>query len=71
MNVPIPKIAVSIQVEGLVDFYKAAEILQISRPHIYWLIETGKLHRIDILGTSYVPLFEVEAQKKNGKSKNA
>ncbi len=60
----VAKISVQIEVPELVTFSEAAEILGYSRPSLYYMVETGRLHRIDIGGSPYLPRVEVEALKK-------
>lgn len=61
------EISIKFQVKGLVTFYKAADILGVTRPNIYHLVEIGKLHRIDIGETAYVLMDEVNRLKTEKK----
>lgn len=63
------KISVTLKVEGLVTFQEAADALEVTRPNIYHLIESGKLHAFYIGETPYVPSYEVERLKGNNHRK--
>jgi excisionase family DNA binding protein len=69
----VPKnITIKLQVDGLLSFVEAAKILGVTRPMIYNMIETGKLHRVDIEAENKACVIadEVERLKRNSKSKN-
>lgn len=59
----VAKITFSTEVPGLLTFTEAATLLGTSRPYIYYLIDHGRLHRIDIGDGGYVLRDEVEKLK--------
>ncbi len=65
----VAKITFSTEVPGLLTFTEAAEILGTSRPYVYYLVDHGHLHRIDIGDGGYVLKDEVERfiREKNKK----
>lgn len=61
------KITFSTEVPGLLTYTEAATLLGTSRPYIYYLVDHGRLHRIDIGDGGYVLKDEVERLKKEQK----
>jgi excisionase family DNA binding protein len=66
----VAKITFSTEVPELLTFSEAAELLGMSRPNLYNLIDTGRLHRINIGNSGYVLRVEVEGLK-NGRNLEA
>jgi len=56
---------------NLINFSQAAELLSVSRPTIYAMIERGELHPIQIADRQYLKRDEVEHLSKEGNSFNA
>ena len=57
-------VSVTLRIEGLLTFEQAAEILRMKRPSVYYLVETGKLHRVNIEERGYLLRAEVERLQK-------
>lgn len=59
----VAKIIFSTEVPGLLTYTEAAALLGTSRPYIYYLVDHGQLHRINIGEGGYVLRDEVEGMK--------
>jgi excisionase family DNA binding protein len=51
---------------NLINFSQAAELLSVSRPTIYAMIERGELHPVQIADRQYLKMDEVEQRNKRG-----
>ncbi len=60
----VAKVSLQIDVPDLLAFSEAAEILGVSRPAVYAMIESGRLHRVNLGDSGFVLRAEVEKMKK-------
>lgn len=55
---------VKLKVENLLSYKEAAEILKVSRPAIYWMVDNGKLRSMEIGGKRFVLKEDVKRLQK-------
>ena len=55
---------IRINLDTILSYKQAAEILHITRPAIYWMVSKGKLRSIEIGGKRFIMREDVEKLKK-------
>jgi len=56
-------VEIRLRVDNLLSFPKAAEFLGVARQTIYALVQKGELHTIDISGSRYILIEELQNLK--------